>query len=109
MAQTRRDFLRGAACALGGVALASTVESLGLVNAYAQAASDYRALVCVFLNGGNDGDNTLISLDPFNGPAGRTTAGYSNVRNASALAFPQSSLIPISPASGGPYGLNPNL
>ena len=55
MSTSRRDFLRASACTLGGLALASTVESLGLVGAYAQAATDYRALVCVFLNGGNDG------------------------------------------------------
>jgi uncharacterized protein (DUF1501 family) len=111
MARTRRDFLRDTACALGGVALASTVESLGLVSAYAQsaAATDYRALVCVFLNGGNDCNNTVVDLNQFNGPTGSTTTGYSNVRSASGLGLAQSSFIQISPAGGGSYGLHPNL
>src|SRR5919198_3363836 len=102
MAQTRRDFLRNTACALGGVALASTVESLGLVSAYAQsaAASDYRALVCVFLSGGNDCNNTVVDLNQF--------TSYNNVRSASGLGLAQASLIPIS-ANGGSYGLHPNL
>jgi uncharacterized protein (DUF1501 family) len=103
MAQTRRDFLRNTACALGGVALASTVESLGLVSAYAQsaAATDYRALVCIFLSGGNDCNNTVVDLNQF--------TNYNNVRSASGLGLAQSSFIPVSPAGGGSYGLHPNL
>ena len=110
MASSRRDFLRTSACALGGMALASSVESFGMVHALTpQAASDYKALVCIFLNGGNDGNNTLVSLDQYNGPAGSTTEGYSNVRNASGLAIPQASLLPVSPLSGGSYGFHPNM
>ncbi|MDT7778238.1 MAG: hypothetical protein QOC99_750 [Acidobacteriota bacterium] len=103
MAHSRRDFLRNTACALGGVALASTVESLGLVSAYAQsaAATDYRALVCIFMSGGNDCNNTVVSLDQL--------ASYNSVRSSSGLALAQSSLIPISPTSGGSYGLHPSL
>src|SRR5437588_10816678 len=103
MAHSRRDFLRNTACALGGVALASTVERLGLINAYAQAgaATDYRALICVFMNGGNDCNNTVVDINQF--------ASYNNVRSASGLALAQSSFIPVSPASGGSFGLHPNL
>src|SRR5438270_3856891 len=110
MAHSRRDFLRNTACALGGVALASMVESLGLINAYAQtgAASDYRALVCVFLNGGNDCNNTVIPFDP-NIPT--EYPAYSAVRNASGLAIPQASLVQITPSNlgGRQFGLHPNL
>ncbi len=110
MSTSRREFLRASGCALGGLALASTVESLGLVGAYAQAAADYRALVCVFLNGGNDGTNMIVPLAQYNGPAGSTTTGYSNVRGPSTLAIPQSSLVLVNPPSqGGQYGLHPNL
>jgi uncharacterized protein (DUF1501 family) len=103
MAPTRRDFLRNAACALGGAALASSVESFRIVNALTpQAASDYRALVCVFLNGGNDGNNMVVSLDQY--------ASYSSARAASTLAIPQASLLPVTPANGGgSYGLHPNM
>jgi uncharacterized protein (DUF1501 family) len=110
MGHTRRDFLRRSACALGGVALASSVESFGLVSALAQGqAADYRALVCVFLNGGNDGDNMIVPLDQYDGPAGSTTTGYSNVRNAAGLAIPRASLLEVTPAGGGPLGLHPNM
>jgi len=101
MAHSRRDFLRNTACALGSMAMASTVESLGLINAYAQSATDYRALVCIFLSGGNDCNNMVVDLNQY--------TSYSNVRNASGLAIPQANLLAISPLSGGSYGLHPNL
>jgi uncharacterized protein (DUF1501 family) len=104
MTTSRRDFLRATACALGGVALGSAVESFGLVDAYAQsAATDYRALVCVFLFGGNDGNNMIVPLDgEFN--------QYNAVRGPSTLALAQSSLIPVNPPSQGrQFGLHPNL
>ena len=82
----------------------------GIVHALTpQAATDYKALVCVFLNGGNDGNNMLVSLDQYNGPAGSLVEGYSNVRTASGLAIAQADLLPISPASGGSYGFHPNM
>src|ERR671917_385965 len=103
MAQTRRDFLRNTACAVGGAALASAVADFGLVNAYAQAATDYRALVCVFLNGGNDGNNMIVPLDgEYN--------QYSAVRGPSTLAIPQTSLVGVNPPGfGRPFGLHPSL
>src|SRR5690348_5430120 len=110
MAITRRDFLRNSACALGSMALASSIDTFGIVHAFTpQVASDYRALVCVFLNGGNDGNNMFVSLDQYNGPAGSLIEGYSNVRNAAGLAIPKASLLPVSPASGGSYGFHPNM
>jgi uncharacterized protein (DUF1501 family) len=84
------------------MALASSIDTFGVVHALTpQSATDYKALVCVFLNGGNDGNNMLVSLDQYN--------SYSNVRNASGLAIAQASLLPISPVSGGSYGLHPNM
>ena len=66
MANSRRNFLKTSACALGGMALASTIDNLGLVHALTpQAATGYKALVCIFLNGGNDGNNMLVSLDQY--------------------------------------------
>jgi uncharacterized protein (DUF1501 family) len=108
MSTSRRDFLRASACTLGGLALASTVESLGLVGAYAQAASDYRALVCVFLHGGNDGNNMVVPLD------GEYESEYLRVRigadNSVGLGIPRASLVPVNPPSQGrQYGLHPSL
>lgn len=102
MATTRRDFLRNSACALGGMALASSVESFGIVHALTpQGATDYRALVCIFLNGGNDGNNMVVSRDQY--------TAYSNARNTAGLAIPEANLLTISPSSGGLYGFNPNM
>ena len=110
MSTTRRDFLRSSACALGSMALASSIDTFGIVHALTpQAGSDYKALVCVFLNGGNDGNNMLVSLDQYDGPAGSLVEGYANVRNAAGLAIAKASLLPISPVSGGSYGFHPNM
>jgi len=101
MAPSRRDFLKTGACALGGMALASTVENLGMVHALAQAGTDYKALVCVFLNGGNDGNNMFVDLNQY--------ASYSAARSVAQLAIPQANFLPVIPASGGSYGFHPNM
>jgi uncharacterized protein (DUF1501 family) len=108
MSQTRRDFLRQTGCAaLGAGALAAGVQDFGLVRAFAQTtASDYKALVCVFMSGGNDGNNLVVPTDD------ARYAQYAGVRAAAGLALPRTgagSLLPVSPASGGQYGLHPNL
>lgn len=101
MAKSRRDFLRTSACALGGMALASTLDSFGIVHALTpQQATDYRALVCIFLNGGNDGNNTVVDLNQYN--------SYATARGVD-LAIAQGSLLPVAPAGGGSFGLHPNL
>ena len=98
---TRRDFLRTSACALSGMALASSLDQFSIVQALTpQAATDYRALVCIFLNGGNDGNNMVVSLDQY--------AQYANARGVD-LRIEQASLLPISPITGGSYGLNPSM
>lgn len=116
MATTRRDFLRTSACALGGMAMASSIENFSIVHALTpQAATDYKALVCVFMNGGNDGNNMFLDLNQYNGPAGSLVEGYKNVRNPTdlapgqSLAIPQASFLPVSPVSGGSYGFHPNM
>ena len=101
MAPSRRDFLKTSACALGGAALASTIENLGLVHAMTpQSATDYKALVCVFLNGGNDGNNMFVDLNQY--------ASYATSRGAD-LAIPQANFLPVSPVSGGSFGFHPNM
>ena len=110
MSTSRRDFLRTTACALGGMALASSIDTFGVVQALTpQAATGYKALVCIFLNGGNDGNNMFVSLDQYDGPAGSVVEGYANVRAASGLAIAKASLLPVSPVSGGSYGFHPNM
>jgi uncharacterized protein (DUF1501 family) len=108
MELTRRDFLlqTGRGCigyVLGAAAFTAGVQRFGLINALAQG-SDYRALVCVFLAGGNDGNNMVI-------PAGTTEYNaYASARSASGLALPLDTLLPITPMSiGTPFGLHPSL
>ncbi|HJX89846.1 MAG TPA: DUF1501 domain-containing protein [Pyrinomonadaceae bacterium] len=101
MAKSRRDFLRTSACALGGLAMASSLDTFKAIHAMTpQAASDYRALVCVFLNGGNDGNNMFVDLNQY--------ASYASSRGVD-LTLPQASFLPVAPASGGSFGFHPNM
>jgi len=99
---TRRGFLRTTCCtaAAAGVA-ASSLNRLGLMSAYAQG-TDYKALVCVFLFGGNDANNMIIPYD---------SNGYANYAQVRAnLALPQSGLLPIQPKSQSlPFALHPRF
>jgi uncharacterized protein (DUF1501 family) len=108
MPLTRREFLlqTSQAClgyALGAAAFAAGVQRFSIINALAQG-SDYKALVCVFLAGGNDGNNTIVPLSTSDYET------YSQVRSASSLAIARDSLLPITPPSiGTPFGLHPSL
>ena len=102
---SRRAFLRQAA-ALSSAGLASRLDFINAIgSANAQTASDYKALVCIFMFGGNDGNNTVIPLD---------SAGYAQYATArptvSGIQLAQGSLLPIQPVNTGmPLGLHPAL
>src|SRR5438034_9383826 len=99
MTMTRREVLCRSFGAFGAAALA--FERFGLLNALAQSA-DYRALVCIFLFGGNDSGNMVIPYDDY--------ATYSTARQSSGIAIPQASLLQISPPSvSSRFGLHPSL
>jgi uncharacterized protein (DUF1501 family) len=95
----RRNFMGQ----LGAIGAGAAFAQLGILGAQAAAATnDYKALVCVFLFGGNDGNNTLVPLD--------TTGygAYAAVRGT--LALPQSGLVPLQETNGSSrYGLHPQL
>jgi uncharacterized protein (DUF1501 family) len=59
-------------------AAALLLERFALSTAWAQGPSDYKALVCVFLNGGNDGNNAVVPLSGANANFGSAdvTGGY---------------------------------
>lgn len=95
---SRRNFLIRSAAVAG----ASAIPGFGLVNSLmAQSAPDYKALVCVFQYGGNDGNNTVVPLSQAD------YGQYAAVRGS--LAISQGNLAPLAEASGARYGLHPNL
>jgi len=98
---TRRSFLRRTCCTAAAGVAASSFQKLGLVSAYAQG-TDYKALVCVFLFGGNDANNMIV-------PYGNSDyQNYASIRGG--LALPQNSLLPIQPKSlSVPYSLHPQF
>jgi len=64
---SRRAFLRRAgALSLAGTAAPWALNLAAMAEASAATAGDYKALVCVFLYGGNDYANTLVPYDPVN-------------------------------------------
>ena len=99
----RRRFLQRATALTAGT-LAANLDLVSLA-AHAQVPSgDYRALVCVFLYGGNDGNNVVVPAD-----AARY-AQYSAVRTAaSGIRIEQAALLPVATKSGASYGLHPAL
>ncbi len=91
----RRSFLG----AVGASSLAATLASL---SGSGRAGDDeYRALVVVYLNGGNDGHNVLVPTD----------AAYNDYLQARQnLALPKASLLPLQGISGGhTFALHPAL
>jgi len=105
MERSRRDFLKKGCATLGAGAFfarLSAVEALAAQHHHVRLApaTDYKALVCVFLNGGNDAWNTIVDLDDY--------ASYAATR--ASIAQPQASLLPIRPPSDGrTFGIHPSL
>lgn len=96
----RREFLRKSSVMSGALAGAApfALNLAAIGEAAAQSASDYKAIVCVFLYGGNDYGNTLIPYDNPNYNA------YATIRQK--LAYAQSNLAAtaLSPAVALPDG-----
>lgn len=93
---SRRNFLKltgsaGLSCGM--------LSALGQFNlAEAAHMQDYKALVCIFLFGGNDGHNTVIPMSASEYPA------YASARGG--LALSGNKLLPITTTNGGQYALN---
>lgn len=103
----RRNFLGQASCAaVGATSFLSTISNFLFTNAavaqHVNAFDDYRALICLFLPGGNDSFNMLV-------PTGDAYKEYKKVRQD--LAITQNELLPISPLNnaGRPLGLHPGM
>ena len=103
----RREFLRRAsALGLAGSAApwALSLAAIGEAAA-ATAPGDYKALVCVFLYGGNDHGNTLVPYDP------ASYGAYAAIRPS--IATPREQLLALTPglalADGRQMALAPQL
>jgi uncharacterized protein (DUF1501 family) len=109
---SRRQFMKTASyAAMAGVSASPTLHSMRALAAMtshaASAPTDYRALVCVYLQGGNDGHGTLIATD-----ADSFSAFTAARSGAVGLAYPLNELLPITPLtpqSGRTFALNPYL
>lgn len=89
---------------LGGLGSAALLSRFGWMNALAQnAPPDYKALVCVFLFGGNDGHNTVVPLTQ------SEFSAYKSARGSLALPDNNGALLPVETPDGTPYGFNPGL
>jgi uncharacterized protein (DUF1501 family) len=103
----RRSFLRTGNCALiGSTSILNTLLNLRLASTVAAqnpAPGDYKALVCLFLNGGNDSFNMLLP----------TTSGeYSTyAATRSNMAVPLESALNITPDNtpGRTFGVHPAM
>jgi len=115
---TRRKFLGSCCAAVGSTGMLSTLAQLRLTGALANPANgpvptisgatapDYKALVCLFLSGGNDANNFIIPND---------TAGYANYASATtgrgALALAQNTILGINPktSDGRAWAIHPSF
>src|SRR5580704_620929 len=95
---TRRGFVRIGAATIGSLAL----RPFAMLPALAQSGADYRALVCVFLFGGNDSNNSIIPMDDSSYPA------YQSIRGNLALTGSDLSAT-VSSASGAPIAFHAKL
>lgn len=112
---SRRKFVGACCAAVGATGMLSALAQLRLMGAVANPANgvlapstsalqtDYKALVCLFLAGGNDANNLIVPIDD------TTYAAYAAGRGALALA--QTALLPITPkrSDGRSWGLHPSL
>lgn len=106
--QSRRAFLqRSAALGVAGLAAPFVTTLAGIGEAAASVSTDYKALVCIFLYGGNDYANTIVPYDQSSYEA------YARMRPQ--IAIPRDELTPmlLNPtqalAGGRQYALAPSL
>ena len=100
----RRAFIKQSAlAALGSSSFSALSTQFNLAHAQVGGTDDYRALVCVFLYGGNDAFNMLV-------PRSQSEYDtYSETRRS--LATAREDLLALNPANSLPadYGLHPEL
>jgi uncharacterized protein (DUF1501 family) len=96
----RRAFLkRGSALGITGIAAPWALNLAAMGEAAAQSATDYKALVCVFLYGGNDHGNTLVPYDATH------YAAYQTIRGSLATAQANLAGTLLTPTTALPNGM----
>ena len=102
---SRREFIRRAACAaVGTAAMTSAIRDLRFMNAAVAQSNltDYKALVCIFMAGGNDSNNMILPT---------VTSEYNNYAaiRTPVLAIPSSAILGTgyTDGAGHSYGLHP--
>jgi uncharacterized protein (DUF1501 family) len=116
-AHSRRAFLRRSMqLALAGTALPTALNLAAIGEAAAfNSPGDYKALVCVFLNGGNDYANTVLAYDDPTYNAYSTIRGGGAGQTAGGIALARAALTPtvLNPttalANGRQYALHPSM
>ncbi len=95
ISSSRREFLkRSSAYSVAGAAAPWALNLAAISEAAAQSATDYKALVCVFLYGGNDHGNTLVPYDQ------TTYDSYATLRSTLATARSALDATALTPAAG---------
>jgi uncharacterized protein (DUF1501 family) len=94
----RREFMK----LLGGITAAPLMGQLSELAYGAGPFTDYRAMVCVFLFGGNDAHNMIVPLDS-------RYATYAS--NRGPLAIPQANLLAnaVTDSVQGSFGFHPRM
>jgi uncharacterized protein (DUF1501 family) len=111
---SRRRFLGQASCsAVSAIPVLNTLLNLRLASSIANAAppvaGEYRALVCLFLSGGNDSFNML---SPYSGPSSTHANSRTEYENSRGnLALPLEDLHEIHPSNtpGRTFGVHPSM
>ena len=117
---TRRAFLkRSGQLAITGTALPLVLNLAAIGEAAAFDATDYKALVCVFLYGGNDYANTVVTYDNpsynlystiRNGGAGQTAGGIALARADLAATVLNPATAPVDVlGQSRQYALHPSM
>jgi len=114
MPLNRRRFLGQASCsAVSAIPVLNTLLNLRLASSIANAAppapNEYRALVCLFLSGGNDSYNLL---SPYSGPSSTHANSRTEYQNSRGnLALDLADVHQISPLNtpGRTFGVHPAM
>ena len=103
MPHTRRDIIRLSCCSAATLSTLAGLGRFGMMSALAAGptCTDYRALVCIFLFGGNDSNNLIV-------PADSRFSQYQAARgdpSMGGLALSKNSLVTL---GSGTYGMHPS-